>query len=74
MYPKMQDLVHVPTTCTRNCTWAQGRESERLVPAMVDRYRAMAAMVKGEGPGTHRRARAAGTRRRGDAKARGAGA
>ena len=43
MYPKMQDLVQIPTTCTRNGAWVQGRESERLVPAMVERYKAMAA-------------------------------
>ena len=43
MYPKMQDWVQNPTTCTRNGAWAQGRESERLVPAMVERYKAMAA-------------------------------
>ena len=43
MYPKMQNWVQISTTRTQNGAWAQGHESERLVPAMVERYKAMAA-------------------------------
>ena len=35
MYPKMQDWVQISTTRTRNGAWAQGREGEWLVSAVV---------------------------------------